>query len=376
MNFPRVDRLFLRNVLLGICVIQLALLGRGPGPQLSNVAAFEVAAPGVAPFFTSKVLVALRTHGVTAALDDIRILQASGVLAPTDPHSLAHAVGLVAVLEGAPVGTVFANCREEFDYGCYHGAIEQLLRTKKQITPTGFADLCPNEVLPDPAAMRRYGSGCWHGLGHGIFPVLGYELPLALSYCDALKTEVQDTCGDGVFMERTSAEYSGQLPAADPAQPFALCASVDTRYTRACYRERIKVVASSLHFDWPKTIGFCRDVPPAALRPCYEGIGRQARLSTMTSIPAATDVCATISNRYFEACIYGVLVSDPTSFPRADIPPYCANMREADERLLCADLYAGRLLRELQTPEARIQACAEIAEIDVRTRCLRQTGAP
>lgn len=193
----------------------------------------------------------------------------------TEAHPAAHVFGEVLYEKTGLAG--FSVCDGDFGFGCFHSFIG------RAITEHG-----PDVVRElDAACVRSYGSGgtgCFHGIGHGLLAYFGYGLAdvnRALTLCDTLSWERPlGGCADGVFME-----YNFRLMEKDPEaryRPFIEqkryepCLSIGL-YSAACYFGLPAWWASALQdtSNLPARMGtFCSDVEDEDLRrACFRGIG-------------------------------------------------------------------------------------------------------
>lgn len=190
-------------------------------------------------------------------------------------HTAAHLFGEVLYekkgLEGLSV------CDGSFGFGCFHTLIGLAIADHG----TGVVkDL-------DAACITAYGpggTGCFHGLGHGLLSYFGYTnigADRALSLCGTLSWQRPlGGCADGVFME-----YNFRTMEADPSKQYRPFTEADTyepclslsMYAEGCYFGLPAWWATALPNDTslPARLGaLCEGVATGDLkRSCYRGIG-------------------------------------------------------------------------------------------------------
>lgn len=188
-------------------------------------------------------------------------------------HFSAHVIGSVLGDEFGPAG--IAYCDAAFGFGCYHGFFAEVISA-------GGTALIPKL---DAACTKAYGpggTGCQHGIGHGILEYVGYgKLDQALALCDTT-TQFSPLlgCASGVFMEndfRLAGTGTAQGPSRrdfDPAHPYAPCTEVAAQYQPACYVELGQWLRISLGPSYAKLGALCAAAPGTAARTdCFMGVG-------------------------------------------------------------------------------------------------------
>ncbi|OGG56599.1 hypothetical protein A2680_04645 [Candidatus Kaiserbacteria bacterium RIFCSPHIGHO2_01_FULL_55_37] len=192
-----------------------------------------------------------------------------------EEHTAAHLFGEALYRQEGLDG--FSVCDGSFGFGCYHSFLG-----------LAIAEHGPDVVKKlDEGCVRAYGpqgTGCFHGIGHGVLAYYGYgfaDVGRALSLCAQLSWKGQMSgCSDGVFME-----YNFRVMEKDPtkkSRPFTMseryepCLSV-REYPQACYFGLGSWWATALPQDasLSSRMGeFCAKVKREDLRrACYRGIG-------------------------------------------------------------------------------------------------------
>jgi hypothetical protein len=232
-------------------------------------------------------------HGPEAAY---RAFKKANADIPTGrQHVLAHVFGTelyeTAGLDG------FTTCDSTFGFGCYHGYMVAAVKERGSSSIRSLDGECVK-------SFGQLGTGCQHGIGHGILEYLGHKnLTDALSLC-AETTERAPLigCSAGVYMEYfvqtgllATASSTGPLPF-DIRAPYGPCDSVPERYQPACYWALP---------DWwnggmedaklSDMITLCSALPEAARKPCYLGIGELAPTMGKFDVKATAALCDSIA---------------------------------------------------------------------------------
>ncbi len=153
-----------------------------------------------------------------------------------EQHLATHLIGeLLYEYEGIDGITI---CDASFSFGCYHGFFG-----------TSFADqdisLVPKLNQKCVEAYGPLGTGCQHGIGHGILEYMGYEqLTEALEVCKQTTQLIPILgCTSGVFMEyNTPLTISDTNARTEPLlfdtkHPYGACNEVLKEFQKSCYYE-------------------------------------------------------------------------------------------------------------------------------------------
>jgi len=233
-----------------------------------------------------------KRHGSAAAYEAFKNENAT---APEeDRHRAAHVIGDVLYERESVRG--IAICDQSFGFGCFHGLFS-----------AAFAEERADELVRrlDDACLERFGvggTGCQHGIGHGILEYLGYErLHDALALCDeTARISPFLGCVSGVFME-----YSNPLvsdPAAntfetrprpfDAAAPYGPCGAVPEPYRLSCYFELAPWWSAHMTGKYGEMGAFCAKLPREEdRRACTIGIGSHIAVKKEFDIENAGRAC-------------------------------------------------------------------------------------
>ena len=122
-------------------------------------------------------------------------------------HQIAHMIGAGGLLHfKGNVAKAFADGSSTCGSGYYHGLLQWKLAGVKESQVAGIARQVCNDPEIKTIPFNYY--QCDHGLGHGLMLYTAYDLPQALSFCDKLQTDFDQTsCTGGVFMENLSSSF-------------------------------------------------------------------------------------------------------------------------------------------------------------------------
>lgn len=138
-------------------------------------------------------------------------------------HDAAHIVGQELFKKDGL--TSLTICSPAFFYGCYHGVIEEYVKSKGISHITELKEYC--EAMESGVAIP-----CFHGLGHGFLSYYKYQLNPALDEChEVLTGSTSPYCYQGVFME-----YITTFPMkSTDNDPFGICQKISADYKLACF---------------------------------------------------------------------------------------------------------------------------------------------
>ncbi len=189
-------------------------------------------------------------------------------------HLGSHLIGSL-LYEKEGVGGV-GVCDQSFAFGCYHGFFGRAVAAES-----------PSVVpLLDKACLEAYtdaGTGCQHGIGHGLMEYFGHDRLLdALRACDATKQLSElSGCAAGAFMEYNipivlaPGAARNEIRKLDSANPLEPCNTIAPSHQRkSCYFEISLWWNQVLGRDYAKMGKLCgslRDRGEGAA--CFLGVG-------------------------------------------------------------------------------------------------------
>ena len=104
--------------------------------------------------------------------DQVRLaMGALALLGQRDPqvrrygHDFSHVIGINAWTPAKDIGTVYIQCNELFQSGCYHGVIQAFF-AYRGTDSASVASLCRD--TPEIRATSWLRFQCVHGIGHGL----------------------------------------------------------------------------------------------------------------------------------------------------------------------------------------------------------------
>jgi hypothetical protein len=206
-------------------------------------------------------------------------------------HYVAHIMGEVLYEKEGIKG--LAICDSTFAFGCYHSFFGRALGEKNLA------------ILPElnQACLDRYGplgTGCLHGIGHGLLDYLGQNhLAEALNAC--LSTTQKNPlfgCTSGVFMEYnvpiiiTTDSAHTEFRKLNPTNPHEPCTEVLERFRKSCYYEMGQWWDKVYFGDYKKMGSLCQEVSnPEYKEPCYLGIGNVSAPSSDYNVAETIKKC-------------------------------------------------------------------------------------
>ncbi len=210
-------------------------------------------------------------------------------------HALAHIMGeLLYQKEGIEGLTI---CDASFAFGCYHSFFGEAIRNEG------------TEIIEelDRTCIEAYGplgTGCQHGIGHGIVEYMGREnLKEALLSCD--KTSQPHPlfgCTSGVFMEYnfpiviTPDKIFNNVRKLND-QVYAPCTSVPERFQASCYYELPQLWMSEFGNNIPTLGELCSNLSVGTnQKNCFLGVGSTIVPAVKYSVERTISACDSILN--------------------------------------------------------------------------------
>jgi len=270
-------------------------------------------------------------------------------------HDIAHGIASAGVEALGDVETVLASCNELCTFGCYHGAVERYVARGGKIA-SQISTLCAG-------VSERNRSACFHGLGHGVAELSGYDLKKSFALCDRLMSDIQRRdCAFGVLMEAFEPSTFGTTSLAIPENLPSFCASFPSVYAEACFRN-----SGGYEFarsrDASRAFAVCQAAHPDSRWECAVGFGQNIYFSFQGKPSEILPICALGAREQRQACLHGALMSSVVSDPLARHGfEICASI-EADQR---ADCYAflGGHIRAMHDRATQEKLCASLGEGD------------
>lgn len=204
-------------------------------------------------------------------------------------HKMAHIFGELLYEKIGFDGV--AVCDNVFSFGCYHGFFGLAI--------AGSGKGVIKEL--DQACIRKWGvkgTGCQHGIGHGLLAQLGPGgLLEALEACSTLTWKRPiGGCSGGVFMEynyRTMEDPTKvKIRELEPDDPHSPCSSLPAKFLQACYYSQADWWEKVYTADYAKIGVLCEGLSGPRLREaCYQGLGNTIAPSTDFDVEESIVAC-------------------------------------------------------------------------------------
>lgn len=243
-------------------------------------------------------------NGAEAAFSEFK--ERNRLASDTRQHLSAHVMGELIFAARGTEG--IAVCDAEFGFGCYHGFFG------RAISEGGEASI-PELDAACVAAFGPLGSGCQHGIGHGVLEYVGYEnVTKALELCEGTtRPSPLLGCPSGVFMEYNTplvGAGDGLVPssrAVTAETVYEPCTSVPSAFQGSCYFQLGQWLAPSLSEDLGKLGRICTNLPTNARMHCFLGAGEGVAFLSRYDVTSSRALCASFTEGEDElSCRAGV----------------------------------------------------------------------
>lgn len=254
---------------------------------------------------------------------------------PQDQHLAGHIIGEL-LFEQRGVDSLII-CDNSSGFSCFHGFFTAAIN---KLGPSGAKKLYA-------VCIKQYGSGgtgCQHGIGHGILEFFGYsKLSQALSICEELPSPHPLLgCVSGVFMDYNfptiihETETSTTLRSVDQFNLNHPCDIVEQKFQPSCYFELIAWLVKALPFEPQKIISLCDKLKFEANRKsCFLGLGFNL-LIDYKNADKSFQTCQTIEDKNSQiSCLAGATWASYV-FPGFNkLSNYLCNYLQGSEKELC-----------------------------------------
>lgn len=262
-------------------------------------------------------------------------------------HLRAHMMGELLYEKEGIAG--LAVCDASFAFGCYHSFFGRAL--------SEHGDSVISEL--DAACVKQYGplgTGCQHGIGHGIVEYTGgVDIRAALKLC-VRTTQLRPYfgCTSGVFMEYNTptivaaASSRNSIRDLNTEDPYEPCdTTVPKEFRESCYYELASWWHSVLHGDFEKMGSLCVQITAGREREaCLLGIGTIAAPLLSYDVTKTIAVCENMPDKNAQIfCRAGAswsFFAEPSM--RSHTNELCSLEKKKDEQycLLKSDLIGNR----------------------------------
>jgi len=344
----------------------------------------------------SKPLDSLASRGeVRLAMLSLKRILAADPSVQGDGHVFAHGIGIAAGKSKRDIATLFAQCDESSESGCYHGVLQGYFLVANQVGPAQVNGACQSFSGPDADRWLRF--QCVHGAGHGLTMYYGHDVAKALANCDYMTGDWdRRSCYGGVFMENIvnaqkphpeehraghegmhhepadggSAPVTKPFKALDPADHLYPCSIMDARYLAACYEMQTAAILFLNKGDIGATAKTCDAAPKAMRYVCYQSLGRDISALSARDHARSIEMCAMGTAEYQPWCYFGLVKSFVNMNARADEGiAFCRALTGEVNKLKCYEA-VGEQIGTLRNQPAERSALCEPAEAAFRNACL------
>lgn len=226
-------------------------------------------------------------------------------------HDIAHAIGQTAGAYSRDLNKTILECPNLCTSGCFHGVVEGAISTGYDILKN-IHTLC---IVKDNDALVPGNSDCYHGLGHGVADLSGFDLIQSIKYCDMIESpEGQRNCGSGVIMELFEPSSFDHALMQYPDDVSDLCSTLWGTYRDTCY------ITAGTHIFTKNTnekeaIKACTSVPEDLRSNCIVSLGQNMFFVHQGDSQKLFSFCALVPEQFYDDCFNGVIESGVMSDP-------------------------------------------------------------
>lgn len=291
----------------------------------------------------------LTKHGTDTAFDLVDFLYQKDPLFASDCHSYIHLIGqrayqLFSENEPIRLSLKSASC----GYGFYHGFMETLLLSGKNINQAGeFCDWAEKQV----GGKNDVKGACFHGIGHGITENHDKKLWLdenelvdgALLICEKVTQDeyMINRCASGVFNVLAIKYNSSSVPL-NHSDPLAFC-KLQTKYyfKKPCFEEMNTMLISISKKDLLAAAKYLDEIEDQyaieAMRSLAGVVGMGYK---QDSFSVQIQNCRLLPARFHLPCIKGfasgLIEGEALNSQEVRVLSFCSDLvLNADERVSC-----------------------------------------
>lgn len=243
-------------------------------------------------------------------------------------HDVAHVIGQLGVKNNKPDVSFCSSslCGD----GCYHGALEGLMRTGV-ISQISLETLC-SQV---DSANKRTKTACFHGLGHGVASIVG-SVETGLARCDEISgIDDRRDCGAGVFMELFQSSSFERDRTQLPNDIVGYCSGLSDPYKDVCLGN-----AGIYAYQSSKSATVagqaCLHTPRYIQDRCAMSLGGVSH-NTQHTADEMIRFCLSVGVRGYDPCIRGVLQESVFSDTQSTVAHAICRQIPATEQTACLD---------------------------------------
>jgi len=254
-------------------------------------------------------------------------------------HSAAHIFGEVLFDETGIDGLVF--CDSTFAFGCFHSFFGKALYVLGEDVVEDMDKVCVEKY-------GELGTGCQHGIGHGLLQYAGYNnLEEALDLCSHTTQKIPIFgCTSGVFMEYNvplidlgkGETYVTRTRELNENNPYEPCDTLPEKFRDSCYYEMAQWWDKVFFVDYKKIGELCDNIPDQEyVSSCYLGIGNVVAPTHNYDVELTKSKCELMPNDKAELiCLSGASWSFFANPDYRNLAPrLCEDLSEED-KMKCA----------------------------------------
>ncbi len=226
-------------------------------------------------------------------------------------HDVAHALGQTAGAYSKDLNKTILECPNICTSGCFHGVVEGAISTGYKILDN-IGILCKNKINGVEASTN---SDCFHGLGHGVADISGFDLIQSLKYCDLIDSiEGQRNCGAGVIMELYEPSSFDHALLEFPEDIAKFCGTLWGTYAETCY------ITAGTHAyirnnSEQESVNACISVPSNFVGGCVSALGQNMFFVYQGDYKKLENFCTQLLKNHLKDCYSGVIESSVMSDP-------------------------------------------------------------
>jgi hypothetical protein len=313
----------------------------------------------------------LSKQGTEAAIARLQQLVADpAVLRMAHPY--AHALGRFSFSHYGGASEAFQHCTADFASGCYHGVLEEYLKTRPVLEAKDIVSLCGSGIATPDIFVKFQ---CLHGLGHGLTLLYQHDIFKALQYCDYLGADWdRQSCYGGVFMENIifasephdhGGEHKTFLNRDEPLYP---CTIVATQYRYQCYNLQSSAILMFNGQNYAQTAKECDKAPEQYISVCYMSLGRDISGATLRNPNTSIEFCLQGTQSHWGDCLAGVAKDFVNTDYNPDAGLALCGKAPDSTKTSCYGAIGEMLLSLYSDPIRRAQEC-ERAEPNYVAAC-------
>lgn len=209
-------------------------------------------------------------------------------------HSAAHIFGEILFDEEGIEGLSY--CDSTFAFGCFHSFFSKALHVLGEGVIGDMDSTC---ILK----YGEFGTGCQHGIGHGILQYTGHKnLVEALELCRFTTQKVPTFgCTSGVFMEYNvplinygeDQAFVTRSRVLNPDKPYEPCPGLPYKFKESCYYEMGQWWDKVYDANYEKIGELCENILDQEFREsCYLGVGNVVAPTNLYDVAKTKKDCS------------------------------------------------------------------------------------